>query len=49
MQISDAELGQVRDLVAQTGEVAAEQIHVAHGAEHAVGLVPVRVRLANRI
>ena len=49
MQVGDAQLGEVGDALAQPGQVAGEQVHVAHGADHAVGLEPIRVRAAHRV
>ena len=49
VQIGDAQLAQIGDALAQALQVAREQVHVAHRAHHAVGLVPVRIGLAHGV
>jgi hypothetical protein len=49
VQIGQAELAEVRDLVADAGEVAGESIHIGDAAEHALGLEPAGIRFALRV
>ena len=49
MQVGDAHLGEIRDTLAQPGQIAGEQIDVAHRANHPIGLEPGRVRTAHGV
>ena len=49
VQIGDPQFAQIGDTLAQALQVSPEQVHVAHGAHHAVGLVPVRIGLAHGV